>query len=133
MKKTVRDVEWQGRTAVCRCDFNVPLDGSAITDDTRIRASLPTIQYLLEHGAKVVLMSHLGRPKGEPKPELTLAPVAERLSQLLGKDVKFLKSEQVVDDEVRRGVEALEPGQVALLENVRYRKEEEKNDPEFAK
>ena len=133
MKKTVRDVEWQGRTAVCRCDFNVPLDGSTITDDTRIMASLPTIQYLAEHGAKVILMSHLGRPKGEPKPELTLAPVAERLSQLLGKDVKFLKSEQVVDDEVRRGAEALEPGQVALLENVRYRKEEEKNDPEFAK
>lgn len=133
MKKTVRDVEWQGRTAVCRCDFNVPLDGSTITDDTRIRASLPTIQYLAEHGAKVILMSHLGRPKGEPKPELTLAPVAERLSQLLGKDVKFLKSDQVVDDDVRRGAEALEPGQVALLENVRYRKEEEKNDPEFAK
>lgn len=133
MKKTVRDIEWAGKTAVCRCDFNVPLEDGRITDDTRIRASLPTISYLVENGACVVLMSHLGRPKGEPKVELSLAPVAARLSELLGQKVEFISSDEVVNQEVAEKVKALEHGQVALLQNVRFRKEEEKNDPEFAK
>ena len=133
MKKTVRDIEWAGKTAVCRCDFNVPLEDGRITDDTRIRASLPTISYLVENAACVVLMSHLGRPKGEPKAELSLAPVAARLSELLGQKVEFISSDEVVNQEVAEKVKALEPGQVALLQNVRFRKEEEKNDPEFAK
>ena len=99
MKKTIRDIDWAGKRAVMRCDFNVPLDGDVITDDTRIKAALPSIEYLLEHGASIVLMSHLGRPKGEAKPEFSLAPVAKRLSELLGKEVKFVPSDVVVDDD----------------------------------
>lgn len=133
MKKTVKDVKWAGKTAVMRCDFNVPLDGDRITDDIRIQAALPTIKYLIENGAAIVLMSHLGRPKGEPKPEFSLAPVAKRLTELLGKEVKFVASDVVVDDDVRAAAKALGAGDVMLIENVRYRKEEEKNDPEFAK
>ena len=133
MKKTVRDVAWDGKRAVMRCDFNVPLDGSTITDDTRIRAALPTIEYLIQNGASVVIMSHLGRPKGKAVPEMSLAPVAVRLSELLGSDVKFVSSDVVVDDSVKSACEGLKAGEVALLENVRYREEEEKNDPEFAK
>jgi len=133
MKKTVRDINWEGKTAVVRCDFNVPLKDGKITDDTRIQASLPTIRYLIEHGAKLVLMSHLGRPKGEPKPEFSMAPVAERLSEYLKQDVHFLDSAVVVDDDVRAAVKALKPGEAALLQNVRYRNEETKNDPVFAK
>lgn len=133
MKKTVKDVNWEGKTAVIRCDFNVPLKDGAITDETRITASLPTIRYLLDNGARVVMMSHLGRPKGEAKPEFSLKPVADRLSERLGVDVKFLASDRVVDDEVKAGVAALSAGEAALLENVRYRAEEEKNDPAFAK
>ena len=133
MKKTVKDVNWDGKTAVTRCDFNVPLDGDRITDDTRIRAALPTIGYLMENGAKTVLMSHLGRPKGQPKPEFSLAPVAKRLSELLGKEVKFVPSDAVVDDAVRAAAKELKPGEVMLIENVRFRPEEEKNDPGFAK
>lgn len=133
MKKTVKDLSWAGKTAVMRCDFNVPLDGDRITDDIRIQAALPTIRYLIENGAAIVLMSHLGRPKGEPKPEFSLAPVANRLSELLGREVKFVASDAVVDDEVRAAAKALKAGDVMLIENVRYRKEEEKNDPGFAK
>jgi phosphoglycerate kinase len=133
MKKTVKDVDWTGKRAVMRCDFNVPLDGKRITDDTRIQAALPTIKYLIENGASIVLMSHLGRPKGEPKPEYSLAPVAERLSECLGQEVKFVTSDVVVDDSVREAAAALKPGEVMLIENVRYRKEETKNDPAFAK
>ncbi|MBQ1391249.1 MAG: phosphoglycerate kinase [Firmicutes bacterium] len=133
MKKTVRDLDWQGKRALVRCDFNVPLDKEGkITDDTRIRAALPTIRYLAENGAKVVLMSHLGRPKGEAKPEFSLLPVAGRLAELLGKEVVFAASDRVVDEEVRAKVAALADGEIALLENVRYRKEEEKNDPAFS-
>ena len=98
MKKTIKDIDWAGKRAVMRCDFNVPLDGDKITDDIRIRAALPSIEYLIEHGASVVLMSHLGRPKGEPKPEFSLAPVAKRLAELTGKEVKFVPSDVVVDD-----------------------------------
>lgn len=133
MKKTVKDLSWAGKTAVMRCDFNVPLDGDRITDDIRIQAALPTIKYLIENGAAIVLMSHLGRPKGEPKPEFSLAPVAKRLSELLGKEVSFVASDAVVDDDVRAAAKALKAGDVMLIENVRYRKEEEQNDPGFAK
>ena len=134
MKKTVRDISWQGVRALVRCDFNVPLDGDGkITDDTRIRAALPTIEYLADNGAKVIIMSHLGRPKGEPKPEYSLKPVAERLSELMGKQVVFAASPVVVDDGVRAEVAALKDGEIALLENVRYRKEETENGKEFSK
>ena len=102
MKKTIRDIDWAGKRAVMRADFNVPLDGDVITDDIRIKAALPSIEYLLDHGASIVLMSHLGRPKGEAKPEFSLAPVAKRLSELLGKEVKFVPSDVVVDDNVRK-------------------------------
>ena len=133
MKKTIKDVNWEGKKALVRCDFNVPLDGKTITDDTRIRAALPTIQYLSENGAAVVLMSHLGRPKGEANPEFSLLPVVGRLSELVGKDVKFAPSDTVVDEDVKKAVSDLKPGEILLLENVRFRKEEEKNDPEFSK
>lgn len=133
MKKTVKDVNWTGKTAVMRCDFNVPLDGDKITDDTRIQAALPTINYLIENGAAIVLMSHLGRPKGEPKPEFSMAPVASRLSECLNREIKFVPSDVVVDDNVRNAAADLKAGEVMLIENVRYRKEEEANDPAFAK
>lgn len=133
MKKTVRDVNWDGKKAVMRCDFNVPLKDGAITDDTRIKAALPTINYLMEHGAATVIMSHLGRPKGKAVPEMSLAPVAARLSEYIGKEVKFVPSDVVVDDHVKAEAAKLGAGEVMLIENVRYRAEEEKNDPEFAR
>ena len=133
MKKTIRDIDWAGKKAVVRCDFNVPLDGDKITDDIRIRAALPSIEYLLENGAAVVLMSHLGRPKGEPKPEFSLAPVAKRLAELTGKEVKFVPSDVVVDDNVKAAAKDLKAGEMLLIENVRYKAGETKNDPEFAK
>ena len=133
MKKTVRDVDLKGKRVICRCDFNVPMKDGAITDDTRIRAALPTIRYMLEQGACVILMSHLGRPKGKPNHDFTLAPVAARLAELLEQDVQFAPSDTVVDDAVREKAAALQPGEVMLLENVRYRAEEEKNDPGFSK
>ena len=133
MKKTIRDIDWAGKRAVMRADFNVPLDGDVITDDIRIRSALPSIEYLIENGASVVLMSHLGRPKGEAKPEFSLAPVAKRLSELLGKEVKFVPSDVVVDDNVRAAAKDLKAGEVMLIENVRYRAEETKNGAEFAK
>ena len=133
MKKTVKDVEWKGKKALVRCDFNVPLKEGAISDDTRIRAAMPTIDYLREHGAKDILMSHLGRPEGEPKPEYSLKPVADRLSELLGSQVRFISSPAVVDDEVRAAADELKEGEVMLLENLRYRKEETKNDAGYAK
>lgn len=133
MKKTIEDIEVKNKRVIVRCDFNVPMQDGAITDDSRIRAALPTIQYLKEHDARVILMSHMGRPKGEPKMEFTMKPVADRLSELLGTEVVFVSSPAVVDDAVRSAAEALQPGQVMLLENVRFRKEETENDPEFAK
>ena len=133
MKKTVEDVKWEGKTALVRVDFNVPLKNGVITDDRRIKAALPTIKYLMEQGAKVILMSHLGRPDGEPKPEFTLKPVADRLNELLQGNVVFCPSDVVVDDKVKEAAAALEAGQVLLLENVRYRKEETKNGADFAK
>ncbi len=132
MKKTIKDVNWEGKTAVMRCDFNVPLKDGEITDDTRIRAALPSINYLIENGARIVIMSHLGRPKGKPNPEMSLAPVAARLSEYLGKEVKFVSSPVVVDENVKKAAAELKPGDVMLIENVRYRAEEEKNDHDFA-
>ena len=133
MKKTVKDIEVKGKRALVRCDFNVPLKDGVITDDIRIVSALPTIRYLMEGGAKVILMSHLGRPDGEPKKEFTLAPVAERLSKLLGTEVKFVSSDTVVDDKVREAAAELKDGEVMLLENVRFRKEETKNGADFAR
>ncbi|HXH62396.1 MAG TPA: phosphoglycerate kinase, partial [Fimbriimonadaceae bacterium] len=130
-KKTVRDVDFQGKRALVRCDFNVPLDGSTITDDRRIMESLPTIRYLLERGARVVLCSHLGRPKGEPDPAFSLAPVAKRLTELLGQDVPLIPD--CVGPGVESRVNSMAPGTALLLENVRFHKEETDNDPEFAK
>ena len=133
MKKTVKDIDVRGKRVICRCDFNVPMKEGVITDTNRITAALPTINYLLDNGASVILMSHLGRPKGEPKPEFTLRPVAEKLEELLGRKVIFADSDKVVDAAVRTEAKYLEPGQVMLLQNLRYRAEEEKNDPGFAK
>lgn len=133
MKKTIRDIDWSDKTAVVRCDFNVPLVNGKISDDTRIVAALPTINYLRDHGAKVVILSHLGRPKGEPNDDFSLHPVAERLSERLGAHVNFIKSDLVVDNKVSEAVKNLDPSEVALLENVRYRSEETKNDPTFAR
>ncbi len=131
MKKTVRDIDVSGKKVLVRCDFNVPMQGTEITDDRRITAALPTIKYLIEHDAKVILMSHMGRPKGEPKPEFSLQPVADRLAELLNQNVVFAKSPVVVDDEVKKAVQDLAPGEVMLLENVRYRAEETKNQEPF--
>ena len=131
MKKTVRDIDVAGKRVLVRCDFNVPMKDGEITDDIRIRSALPTIRYLIENDAKVILMSHMGRPKGEPKPEFTLLPVAERLKELLGQDVLFVSSPVVVDEQVKEAALALPSGQVMLLENTRYRKEETKNEEPF--
>ena len=132
-KKTVTDVEVKGKKVLLRCDFNVPQDKTthAITDDKRIRAALPTIQYLLDNGAAVVACSHLGKPKGQIKPELTLAPVAERLSELLGREVIF--AADTIGEDAKAKAAALQPGQILLLENLRFDIGEEKNHPEFAK
>lgn len=131
-KKSVADlkeIDLQGKRALVRVDFNVPLDDGKITDDTRIRAALPTIQYLVEHGARVILVTHLGRPKGFDE-SLRLTPIAERLSELLGQPV--IKTNDVIGPQVEQTVMGLQDGQVALLENVRFYPEEEKNNPEFA-
>ncbi len=135
-KKTVKDLKVEGKKVLVRVDFNVPLskDGKhTISDDTRIRAALPTIDYLLENKAKVILMSHLGRPKGEANPEFSLKPVASWLENHYGKKFHFLPSDTVVDKKVKEEVSKLEDGELALLENTRYVKGETKNDPEFAK
>lgn len=133
-KKSVEDINVSGKKVLLRCDFNVPMakDGSGvITDDKRIRAALPTIQYLLEKGAAVIACSHMGKPKGEWKPELSMAPVAARLSELLGKEVILAKD--IVGDDAKAKAAALKPGELLLLENLRYDNGETKNDPEFAK
>jgi phosphoglycerate kinase len=130
-RKTVRDIDVMGKRALVRVDFNVPIKDGRVTDDTRIVAALPTIEYLIEHGAKVILMSHLGRPKGKVVPEMSLRPAAKRLSELLGREVKFLPD--CVGPEVEAAVAAMKPGDVVLLENTRFHPEEKKNDPEFAR
>jgi len=133
MKKTIKDISVKDKKVIVRCDFNVPLKDGKITDDTRIKAALPTIEYLKEQGAAVILMSHLGRPDGQAKSEYTLEPVSKRLSELLGTDVIFAKSDVVVDNNVKGQAEKLKFGQIMLLENVRFRKEETKNGADFAK
>ena len=132
-KKSVDDINVKGLRVLCRCDFNVPLKAGEITDDNRIRAALPTIKKLIADGGKVILCSHLGKPKGEPKPELSLAPVAKRLSEYLGQEVVFAADDNVVGDNAKAAVAAMKDGDVVLLENTRYRKEETKNGEAFSK
>lgn len=132
MKKTIKDVDLKGKRVLMRVDFNVPLDGELnITDDIRIRSALPTIKYAIEKGAKVILMSHLGRPDGKIVDSMRLAPVAERLEELLGK--KITKADDCIGDGVKKTVALMKPGDVVLLENLRFHAEEEKNDPGFAR
>ncbi|AKL94701.1 phosphoglycerate kinase Pgk [Clostridium aceticum] len=133
-KKTVENLAVEGKKVLVRCDFNVPMDGEGkITDDIRIRAALPTIQYLVDQGAAVILMSHLGRPKGEANPKYSLAPVATRISELINKDVIFADDDVVVGEKTKELAANLKAGEVMLLQNVRYRKEEEKNNADFSK
>ena len=132
-KKSVDDINVKGKKVLCRCDFNVPLIDGKITDENRLVAALPTIKKLIADGGRVILCSHLGKPKGEPKPELSLAPVAVRLSELLDQEVKFVPSDVVVDDSVKAAVDAMKDGEVILLQNTRYRAEETKNGETFSK
>ncbi len=131
-KKTIKDIELEGKKVLVRCDFNVPMDENQnITDNTRIVAAMPTIKYLMEKNCAIILCSHLGRPKGEFKPEFSLAPVAKELSKLLGTEVIMAKD--VIGEDANEKAERLQPGQIMLLENVRFHREETDNDPEFAK
>jgi phosphoglycerate kinase len=127
---TIRDVDWRGKTALVRVDFNVPMKGDQVADDTRIRAALPTLDYLRQRGARIVLLSHLGRPDGQPNPKYSLRPVAERLGQLLGSPVPF--GEDCVGQPAASAVRAIGPGEIVLLENVRFHAQEENNDTSFA-
>lgn len=132
-KKTIDDIDVRGKRVLVRCDFNVPLKDGAITDDSRITAALPTIRKLINGGGRVILCSHLGKPKGTYKPELSLAPVAIRLSELLGKDVRFAADREIVGEHAKEAVAAMKDGDVVLLENTRFRPEEEKNVDTFSK
>jgi len=132
-KKTIEDIQVSGKKVLVRCDFNVPLDENRnITDETRIDGALPTIKYLIDNGAKVILCSHMGKPKGEPKPELSLAPVAKKLSEKLGKEVIFAADDNVVGENAKKAVAEMSEGDVVLLENTRYRAEETKNVDTFS-
>ncbi len=130
-KKTIEDVDVKGKRVIARVDFNVPVKDGQVTDDTRIEAALPTIRYLLDHGAAVILMSHFGRPKSGPEPKFSLKPVADRLSELLGKPVQFVPD--TVGEQAQQAASALKPGEVLLLENTRFEAGETKNDPEMAR
>ena len=131
-KKTVRDADVDGKRVLVRVDFNVPLQDGVVTDDTRVRAAIPTIKYLKEHNAAIILMSHLGRPKGDgPEPALSLKPAADKLAELTGYDVKFV--DDTYGEKAEAAVKALKPGEILVLENVRFLKAEKKNDPEVAK
>ena len=132
-KKTIEDIDFKGKKALVRGDFNVPLDGDKITDENRLKASLPTLNYLVDHGAKVVICSHLGKPKGKVDPKLSLAPVAKRLSELLGKEVVFAADDNVVGENAKRAVSKMEDGDIVMLENTRYREEETKNGDALSK
>jgi len=132
-KKTLEDINVNGKKVLVRCDFNVPLKDGIITDENRLNGALPTIKYLIENGAKVILCSHLGKPKGEAKPELSLAPVAKRLSEMLNKEVVFAADDNVVGENAKTAVEKMENGDIVLLQNTRYRKEETKNEENFSK
>lgn len=133
MKKTLKDYNFDDKTVLLRCDFNVPMKDGVITDNKRIFESLPTIKHLLDNGAKVIMMSHLGRPKGEYNLKYTLEPVRDEIEKLLGRDVKFISCSEVVNDEVREAAKNLKKGELLLLENTRFRKEEEKCDEAFSK
>lgn len=132
-KKTIEDIDVKGKRVLARCDFNVPLQNGKITDENRLVGALPTIKYLIEKGAKVILCSHLGKPKGEPKPELSLEPVAKRLSEMLGKKVVFAADDNVVGENAKASVKNMKDGDVVLLQNTRYRIEETKNEDNFSK
>jgi len=131
VKKTIKDIDVRGKRILVRVDFNVPMRGDVITNDMRIIAAIPTINYLIGHGAKIILMSHLGRPNGKPDPTLSLKPVADRLEQMIGRKVIFIPSDKVVDENVKAAAFALEPGQVMLLENTRFRAEDTANAEPF--
>ena len=132
-KKTIEDIEVKGKKVLVRCDFNVPLKDGVITDINRLTGAMPTINYLVKNGAKIILCSHLGKPNGEPKPELSLAPVAKKLSEMLGEVVVFAADPNVVSDSVKFAVSEMQDGDIILLENTRYRKEETKNNENFSK
>ncbi|MBU5675447.1 phosphoglycerate kinase [Alkaliphilus sp. MSJ-5] len=133
-KRTVENLDVEGKKILVRCDFNVPMDKEGnITDDIRIRAAMPTVEYIINKGGSVILMSHLGRPDGEPNPKYSLAPVAKRISELIGKEVKFASDDVVVGDITKKLASELKQGEILLLQNVRYRKEEEKNNEDFSK
>ncbi|MCY6958971.1 phosphoglycerate kinase [Clostridium brassicae] len=132
-KKSVEDINVKGKRVLVRCDFNVPLKDGVITDENRLVGAMPTIKYLIENGAKVILCSHLGKPKGEAKPELSLQPVAKRLSEMLGKEVLFAADDNVVGENAKKAVSEMKDGDVVLLQNTRYRKEETKNEENFSK
>lgn len=133
MKKTVKDIDVKGKKVFVRCDFNVPVDeNGVITDDRRIAGAVPTIEYLISQGAKVILASHMGRPKGKPDMKYSLKVVADRLSEIIGKPVKFVSEPEVVGEKTKAAAAALSEGEVLLIENVRFREEETKNKPEFS-
>lgn len=132
-KKTIEDINVAGKKVLVRCDFNVPLQDGVITDENRLVGALPTIKYLIGQGAKVILCSHLGKPKGEAKPELSLAPVAKRLSEMLGQEVVFAADANVVGENAKAATQNMKDGDVVLLENTRYRKEETKNEENYSK
>ncbi|NFD75827.1 phosphoglycerate kinase [Clostridium botulinum] len=132
-KKSIEDIDVKGKKALVRCDFNVPLNEGKITDENRLVGALPTIKYLMEKGAKIILCSHMGKPKGEPKKELSLLPVAKRLSEMLNKEVIFADDDNVVGENAKKAVEDMKDGDVVLLQNTRYRKEETKNEEVFSK
>lgn len=132
-KKTIEDINVRGKKCLVRCDFNVPLKDGKITDENRLVGAMPTIKYLIENGARVILCSHLGKPKGEAKPELSLAPVAARLSEMLGQEVVFAADANVVGENAKKAVAQMKDGDIVLLENTRYRKEETKNEEGYSK
>ncbi|WP_251862095.1 phosphoglycerate kinase [Clostridium sp. Marseille-Q2269] len=132
-KKSIEDIDVKGKKVLVRCDFNVPLSEGKITDENRLVGALPTIKYLMEKGAKAILCSHMGKPKGEPKKELSLLPVAKRLSEMLNKEVVFADDDNVVGENAKKAVEEMKDGDVVLLQNTRYRKEETKNEENFSK
>ena len=132
-KKTIEDINVNGKKVLVRCDFNVPLKDGVITDENRLNGAMPTIKYLVDNGAKVILCSHMGKPKGEAKPEFSLAPVAKRLSEMLGKEVVFAADDNVVGENAKKAVAEMKDGDVVLLQNTRYRKEETKNGEELSK
>lgn len=132
-KKTIEDVQVKGKKVLVRCDFNVPLKDGVITDENRLNGAMPTIKYLVDNGAQVILCSHMGKPKGEAKPEFSLAPVAKRLSEMLGKEVVFAADDNVVGENAKKAVAEMKDGDIVLLQNTRYRKEETKNGEELSK